>query len=405
MKDVKNSKKKFWTVIFASALVVSTVTGCAFTKNDEEMSVRPVEESYENQADGKEGAHQESSEKMIEEMGGTTAEAQVNIPVETNELQVNPIEEIPRMVQVKGEIYYDTGVISNALRCGVMDGEITTTVSEEETPTKDNQSNFGSSYGYQYCGRKVIHVNIEEKWHVFQASEAYRLTVTKGDSGELVELERGPEFWNVIEKYNSIEANKAENQEARVGYTYCLRLYDEEDNLLSTVTPLQNVVQIDDTYYVDNSCGNIAELFLALDALYEEETAVATASETAIEPMDTLANVSMYVTYATDKGANIIFYNDTDKNMQFGDDYELQMRKGEEWYQVDYIIDNAAFHDIAYGLPKGEPVSWSVKWTYFHGILPAGDYRIVKEVMDFRGTGDYTKYRLAAEFRVENHRE
>ena len=35
-------------------------------------------------------------------------------------------------------------------RCGNMDGEITSTVDGTEIPTEDNQSNFGSGFGYQY---------------------------------------------------------------------------------------------------------------------------------------------------------------------------------------------------------------------------------------------------------------
>ena len=36
------------------------------------------------------------------------------------------------------------------MRCSTMDGEITSTVDGTEIPTEDNQSNFGSGFGYQY---------------------------------------------------------------------------------------------------------------------------------------------------------------------------------------------------------------------------------------------------------------
>ena len=81
-------------------------------------------------------------------------------------------EDIPRMVMVDGELYKDTGSTSYVLRCGVMDGEITSTVKEGEIPTKDNQSNFGEGYGYQRGvveGR--IEVYMDEKWQVFSKEE------------------------------------------------------------------------------------------------------------------------------------------------------------------------------------------------------------------------------------------
>ena len=50
------------------------------------------------------------------------------------------------MVMVDGKLYYDTGKESTISgRCGVMDGEITSTVDGSEIPTKDNQSNLGQA--------------------------------------------------------------------------------------------------------------------------------------------------------------------------------------------------------------------------------------------------------------------
>ena len=58
-------------------------------------------------------------------------------------------DKIP-MVMVDGKLYYDTGKESTvSARCGVMDGEITSTVDGSEIPTKDNQSNFGTGFEYQ----------------------------------------------------------------------------------------------------------------------------------------------------------------------------------------------------------------------------------------------------------------
>lgn len=70
---------------------------------------------------------------------------------------------------VNGELYIDTGHESTVeARCGVMDGEITSEVDGSEKPTKDNQSNFGTGYGYQYGSQEgIIEINMNEKWWVF----------------------------------------------------------------------------------------------------------------------------------------------------------------------------------------------------------------------------------------------
>ena len=64
------------------------------------------------------------------------------------------------MVMVNGELYIDTGHESTVeARCGVMDGEITSEVDGSEKPTKDNQSNFGTGYGYQSVSYTHLYCN------------------------------------------------------------------------------------------------------------------------------------------------------------------------------------------------------------------------------------------------------
>ena len=77
-------------------------------------------------------------------------------------------DKIP-MVMVDGSLYYDTGKESAKTgRCGTMDGEITSTVDGAETPTENNQSNFGTGFEYQYGIGNTIEISINEKWIVFE---------------------------------------------------------------------------------------------------------------------------------------------------------------------------------------------------------------------------------------------
>lgn len=78
------------------------------------------------------------------------------------------------MVMVDGVLYLDTGMESTAMaRCGVMDGEITSQVDGSQEPTIDNQSNFGTGYGYQYGAIEgTIEINMNDKWWIFATEEA-----------------------------------------------------------------------------------------------------------------------------------------------------------------------------------------------------------------------------------------
>jgi hypothetical protein len=59
------------------------------------------------------------------------------------------------------------------------------------------------------------------------------------------------------------------------------------------------------------------------------------------------------------------------------------------------------FVDIGYDLSPGEENKWDVDWKWLYGSLEAGEYRIITDILDFRATGDYDTYYLAAEFIIE----
>lgn len=80
-------------------------------------------------------------------------------------------EDLPPLVMVDGRLYQDTGRESTLTgRCGVLDGEITSAVSSQEVPSEDNQSNFGTGFGYQIGPEPdTIEVYLNETWMVFEA--------------------------------------------------------------------------------------------------------------------------------------------------------------------------------------------------------------------------------------------
>ncbi len=99
-------------------------------------------------------------------------------PPATEELEWDKIP----MVMVDGKLYYDTGKESTISgRCGVMDGEITSTVDGSEIPAKDDQSNFGTGFEYQYGADNTIEIFMNEKWIVFEQREEAGNQVRFGD--------------------------------------------------------------------------------------------------------------------------------------------------------------------------------------------------------------------------------
>ena len=62
---------------------------------------------------------------------------------------------------------------SNGIRkCGTPDGEITSAVDGSKEPTEDDQSNFGTGYGYQYgAGEGTIELYLNGNWRIFATEE------------------------------------------------------------------------------------------------------------------------------------------------------------------------------------------------------------------------------------------
>ena len=99
--------------------------------------------------------------------------------------------------------------------------------------------------------------------------------------------------------------------------------------------------------------------------------------------------------------SNVLVFSSEGKELQYGDWYDIQVHQNGNWYSLPLIIDNAAYHDIAYLVQNQTTSVWEINWSYFYGELPAGKYRIVKDIIDLREPGDYTKYYLAVEFEIK----
>lgn len=76
-----------------------------------------------------------------------------------------------RAVLVDGILYYDTEKIITDLRCGVMDGQIISQVSNDQLPITNNCSNFGTGYAFQKVSDEHIDVLIDGEFIRFCSVE------------------------------------------------------------------------------------------------------------------------------------------------------------------------------------------------------------------------------------------
>lgn len=96
------------------------------------------------------------------------------IEVGAKQTEVNASEaacEFLKMIKVKDQVYISTDVVVNVLRCGVMDGQITSTVDKGVFPEENDQSNFGTGFGYQINSADVVDVYIDGEWIMFTPAD------------------------------------------------------------------------------------------------------------------------------------------------------------------------------------------------------------------------------------------
>ena len=236
-------------------------------------------------------AEQEPGEESVVETGpelegSVETEQYVETQSEPDVIVTEILSELPRMVMVDGVLYKDTGMLSHVLRCGMMDGEITSTVNEGEEPVKNNQSNFGKDYGYQVIEGR-IEVSMEDGWHIFSKEEV---------------------DWGIT---------------------------------LST----QN----------ETSTG--------------------------------------LVILCTQEGGN------PTGTLQTGSWYILETLQDGAWKEAPCFAEVAWTMEAWVILPDST-VGWDVDWDWLYGELSPGIYRIGKEIMDFRDTGNYDSKMFYAEFAI-----
>ena len=123
--------------------------------------------------------------------------------------------------------------------------------------------------------------------------------------------------------------------------------------------------------------------------------------ETVVLPVSQCITMAVDDETITPEGASFLLLQTTDLDIQYGDAYILEKQTENGWEAVPAIIEAYAFHAVAYSLPKDMPKTLEVDWAWLYGSLPPGEYRLAKEFMDFRGTGDYDTYTITAPFIIE----
>ncbi|NLX71435.1 MAG: hypothetical protein GX024_11230 [Clostridiales bacterium] len=123
---------------------------------------------------------------------------------------------------------------------------------------------------------------------------------------------------------------------------------------------------------------------------------------TEYENVNNIDDVSMTVKEGTvsPTGLTVVLENNSDVELIYSEDFLLEKNINGKWYEVPVIVESYGFDDIGYILASGEIGEWNVEWSWLYGNLDAGEYRIIKIIIDSGSPGDIKQYILAAEFKI-----
>lgn len=121
-------------------------------------------------------------------------------------------------------------------------------------------------------------------------------------------------------------------------------------------------------------------------------------SEVQVEPDDWGITLSVESIAAT--GATVVFNQSGGSptgELMTGSYYRIEHMDGELAFAIEGEI---AWTAEAYMIQKDGKTEMKTDWQWLYGTLEPGTYRIVKEVMDFRGPGDFDEKEYSAEFTI-----
>ena len=152
---------------------------------------------------------------------------------------------------------------------------------------------------------------------------------------------------------------------------------------------------------IDNVSNNIKENEDVIDSIKEHQEGVDIKNNDIDEWGITLTTSNVTPTSVT--------INCSQKDGQYvkelitGSFFCIQTLENNEWVDVPYKDNTSAFcwTAEAWIIPLNDTISWDINWDWVYGELPSGEYRIGKEIMNFKETGDYEETILYATFTIE----
>lgn len=372
IKSALNYKKPAFWLILLSVIVCMVVAVCFLTSPKEKVDKEIM--AGENIVPDK------------EVVVNDTQVGQKKQDTDNHIANVSKNENHQFYVMVDDALYYCSWIsVDENIKCGVPDGEIETSVEKDEMPKQNNQSNFGSGYGWQrrryneivvympYQGKKqwmrfvkegtvLGETEFDENTVLESVDNIFSITMVEGNSGKEIKTSRlmsDNTMHELIETYKALEFEPLEpEQEARdvsVGWQYSMKLYDVDGNMLQKITPYNNTIKIDGITYDSSMNYSSSSLLQYMNLQFH--------------PVEAISGLYTTLDEVTPAGATFSFRNTSYKEVKYSAWFTMWSEKDGVWTEIAPKENESGFSEAGHFISPYASAGWNVTWEDMYGTL------------------------------------
>lgn len=100
----------------------------------------------------------------------------------------------------------------------------------------------------------------------------------------------------------------------------------------------------------------------------------------------------------TNKSVTLVLTNNSDKKIQYGSSYEIEIKKNDEWHKINAELNFTLQLFILESKKKNE---FELNFEDGYGKLPSGTYRVIKKIDKEKEDGVFDSFYVATEFTIK----
>ena len=100
----------------------------------------------------------------------------------------------------------------------------------------------------------------------------------------------------------------------------------------------------------------------------------------------------------TNKSVTLVLINNSDKKIQYGSSYEIEIKKNDEWHKINAELN---FTLQLFILESKEKNEFELNFEDGYGKLPSGTYRVIKKIDKEKEDGLFDSFYVSTEFTIK----